>query len=210
MFRFLGRMAVCHAGVICLTWAAIAIALTIIAPSWRAKAQDDDVRFLPADTPSVRAHQLLEQAFPQDVSASRALFCIERPETPLTQTDLALVDRLISTLQTLKRDEPALQINGITSRQDKVIGHPLVSKDGHGTWINVALARPYLANQTRITVDRCEEVLRAELGSAGAAAPKLYVTGPAGIGRDLVTAGTDSLDRTTWATVILVIGVLLL
>ena len=128
MFRFLGRMAVRHAGIICLVWAGLAIVLTLIAPSWRAKTQDDDIHFLPAATPSVRAHQLLEQAFPQDVSASRALFCIERVESPLTATDLTLVDRLSSALQALKRDEPALQINGVTSRKTPVLGHRFVSK----------------------------------------------------------------------------------
>lgn len=209
MYRFLGRMAVRHAGIICLAWAGLAIVLTLIAPSWRAKTQDDDIRFLPADTPSLRAHQLLEQAFPQDVCACRALFCLERSEAPLTPTDLTLVDRLGTTLQTLKRDEPALQINGVTSRKDGVIGNRLVSKDGHATLIQVALATPYLANQTRITVDRCEEVLRGELLAAGPNAPKLLVTGPAGIGRDLVKAGTDSLDNTTLATIGLVIAVLL-
>ncbi len=210
MFRFLGRMAVRHAGIICFAWAGLAIVLTLIAPSWRAKAQDDDIHFLPPQTPSVRAHQLLEQSFPQDVSASRALFCIERTESPLTAADLILVDRLSSTVQTLKRDEPALQINGVTSRKTPVLGHRFVSKDGHATLIQVALATPYLANQTRLTVDRCEEIMRAELTAAGPSAPKMYVTGPAGIGRDLVTAGNDSLDHTTIATIVLVIGVLLL
>jgi RND superfamily putative drug exporter len=210
MYRFLGRLAVNHSGIICSAWVILAVALPFIAPSWRSKTQDDDIRFLPADTPSVRAHQLLEQAFPQDVCASRALFCIERTEAPLTPADMSLVDRLSSTLQHLKNVEPDLQINGITSRRDAAIGNRLVSIDGHATLIQVALATPYLANQTRLTVDRCEEALRGELMKAGSTAPKLFVTGPAGIGRDLVKAGTDSLDHTTLATIVLVIVVLLL
>lgn len=210
MFRFLGRMAVRHAGIVCLAWVGFAVLLTLIAPSWRTKTQDDDIRFLPPDTPSVRAHQLLEQAFPQDVAASRALFCIERPDAPLTADDLALVDRISGALQSLKRNEPALLINGVVSRKDGIIGNRLVSKDGHATLIQVSLATPYLANQTRTTVDRCEEVARAELKSASGKAPRMLVTGPAGIGRDLAAAGTDSLDHTTLATIILVIGVLLL
>lgn len=206
MFRFLGRLTVGHAGLICAVWAGLAVALTIVAPSWRAKSQDDDVRFLPADTPSVRAHTLLEAAFPQDVCASRAMFVVERANTPLSSDDLALVDHLTKTLQTLKRDEPALQITGVVGRTDPVLGPRLVSRDGHSALIQVSLATPYLANQTRVTVDRCEEILRAELSRDG---PRLFVTGPAGIGRDLVKAGAESLDHTTWATVALVIIVLL-
>ncbi|MBX7104344.1 MAG: MMPL family transporter [Gemmataceae bacterium] len=206
MFRFLGRLAVNHAGWICGAWVGVAIALTLIAPSWRAKAQDDDVRFLPADTPSVRAYALLEQAFPQDVCASRAMFVVERPGSPFSTEDLATVDKLTDSILQLKRDEPALQITGVAGRKDPLIGQRLISSDGHAALIQVSLATPYLANQTRVTVDRCEETLRAELGQSGLS---LYVTGPAGVGRDLVKAGTESLDQTTIATVILVIVVLL-
>jgi RND superfamily putative drug exporter len=206
MFRFLGRLAVGNSGLICAAWAGLAVALTLIAPSWRAKSQDDDVRFLPPDTPSVRAHALLEAAFPQDVSASRAMFVLERPGQPLTPLDLKIADELTAALTELRRNEPALQINGVMGRRDPMIGSRLVSKDGHATLITVALATPYLANQTRLTVDRCEEVLRAKLPADG---PNLYVTGPAGIGRDLARAGTESLDHTTFTTILLVIVVLL-
>lgn len=209
MFRLLGRTAVQHPGTICAAWLALAAGLTLIAPSWRKHSQDDDIRFLPAGTPSLRSHQLLEQAFPQDVSASRVLFAVERSDAKLSADDLALVDRMVGRLETLKRDEPALQINGLTSRKDLLIGKRLISADGHCTLIQVALATPYLAVQTRTTVDRCEEVLRDELANAGSAAPQLYATGPAGVGRDLVQAGAESLDRTTWATVGLVIVILL-
>jgi len=209
MFRLLGRTAVQHPGTVCAAWLAMAAALTVIAPSWRKHSQDDDIRFLPAGTPSLRAHQLLERAFPQDVSASRVLFAVERAEGKLTADDLALADRMVGRLEALKRDEPALQINGLTSRKDLLIGKRLVSADGHCTLIQVALATPYLAVQTRTTVDRCEEVLREELSKVGSAAPRLYATGPAGVGRDLVQAGAESLDRTTWATVGLVVIILL-
>lgn len=209
MFRFLGRFAATHPGKICAGWLVVAIVLTVIAPSWRKNAQDDDIHFLPAGTPSLRSHELLEQAFPQDVCASKALFAIERKDGKLTPCDLAIVDRLIDRLQRLQRDEPALQINGVTSRKDGPVGSRLNSTDGQCTLIQVALATPYLAAQTRTTVDRCEEVLREEIDAAGPCVPMLYVTGPAGVGRDLVKAGTESLDQTTIATVVLVIGVLL-
>lgn len=209
MFRFLGRLAVTHPGKVLASWLFAAVVLTVIAPSWRKQAQDDDIHFLPPGTPSLRSHQLLEQAFPQEVCASRALFAIERKGDKLTPSDFGLVDRMSARLQKLQRDEPALQINGVTSRKDGAAGARLTSTDGNCTLIQVALATPFLANQTRTTVDRCEQVLREEFATAGAGVPNLYVTGPAGVGRDLVKAGTESLDQTTIATVILVIGVLL-
>ena len=59
-------------------------------------------------------------------------------------------------------------------------------------------------------MDRAEQVVRKRLAEAGADAPQLYVTGHAGIGRDLVRASANGLDSTTLATVILVIVILLI
>ena len=77
MFDFLGRLATNHPWKICAAWLVLAIGLTAIAPRLQCKTQDDDIRFLPPTTPSVRAFRLLEQAFPQDVFASRAIFTLE-------------------------------------------------------------------------------------------------------------------------------------
>jgi putative drug exporter of the RND superfamily len=210
MFDRLGRLAVRHPGKICVAWLALAVVLTAVAPNWRTQAQDDDVRFLPASSASVRGLNLLERAFPKDVFASRAVFAVERPDAPLTPADLGLVDRLVAALEQLRRDEPALGIGGVVSRRDGLIGGRLTSADGHCTLIQLSLATPYLAVQTRTAVDRAEAKLREVLTAAGPDAPRLYATGPAGIGRDLVRASAESLDHTTWATVALVVVVLLL
>src|SRR5688572_12642964 len=99
MFDLLGRCAANHPWKICAAWLVVAAGLTAVAPSWRTQAQDDDIRFLPPDTPSVRAHWLLEQAFPQDVAASKAILALERPDSPLTDNDFALVDDIVAALE---------------------------------------------------------------------------------------------------------------
>jgi RND superfamily putative drug exporter len=210
MYDRLGRWATHHPLKVCGAWVALAVGLSLAAPSWRNHSQDDDIRFLPASCPSVRGFQLLEQSFPQDVFASRAVVAVERPDGPLAPADFALVDRLARALDELRRAEPQLGITGVTSHCDGLIGSRLVSADRHSTLIQLSLATPYLAVQTRTTVDRAEEVARAVLASAGPDAPQLYITGPAGIGRDLVRASAESLDHTTLATVTLVVVVLLL
>src|SRR4029079_1702521 len=86
----------------------------------------------------------------------------------------------------------------------------LISADKHCTLIQMSLATPYLALQTREVVDKAEAKARVIVARAGFAAPRLYLTGPAGVGRDLVKAGAESLDQTTIATVALVVVVLLL
>ena len=210
MFDFLGRLAANHPRKVCLAWVVAAVALTLVAPNWQTQSQDDDIRFLPESYPSVRAYHLLEQAFPRDVCASRAIFAVERPDAPLNRDDFALVDRLVARLNALRTEEPNLQITGVYSYRDGPVGSRLTSTDKRCTLVQLALATPYLAVQTRTTVDRAEAELRPILVEAGDAAPKMFVTGPAGIGRDLVRASAESLDHTTVATVVLVVTVLLL
>ena len=210
MFQFLGRFATRHPWKILCAWIVIAISLTAIAPNWKTQSQDDDIRFLPDRYPSVRAHQLIERAFPKDVSACRAIFAIEREEGPLTAADLELVNRLAERLQQFRLDHPSLPITGVYSYRDGPVGTRLTSNDRQCTLIQLAFSTPYLALQTREAVDRAEAALRPLLDEAGAAAPRLFTTGPAGIGRDLTKASEESLKHTTLATIVLVVVVLLL
>jgi RND superfamily putative drug exporter len=209
MFKLLGRITVAHPWIVCAAWLLCGTTAALFAPSWDRNAQDDDVRFLPERCASVRGYRLLEQSFPQDVYASRVIFTLER-DNPLTRADLDLVDGMVADLQHLKHDEPALQIGRIYSHRDPFIGKRLLSADGKCTLIQVSLATPYLAVQTRETVDRAEQIVRQRLAQRQGDAPQLFVTGPAGIGRDLIAASADSLESTTLATIVLVVVILLL
>jgi RND superfamily putative drug exporter len=210
MLKFLRRSLAAHPWAVCIGWLVAALGLTLLAPSWDSRTADDDIRFLPARCPSVRGYHLLRQAFPQDVFASRAILAVERPDRPLADADLDLVDRCIGSIERLQREEPDLKIGRIYSHRDPFIGGRLVSEDRQCVLIQVALPTPYLALQTRKTVDRLEAAVRPLFDEAGPGAPRLLVTGPAGVGRDLLCASARSLDFTTLATVLLVLVVLLL
>lgn len=209
MFSFLGRLTTTHPWLCCLVWIVAAGALWLTAPAWDTHTQDDDIRFLPARCPSVRGYLLLEKAFPQDVFASRVIFAVERPSSPLTARDFERVDRLVDELHRLREEEPGLQIGKITSYRDGVIGSRLISADRQCTLVQTSLGTPFLAIQTRMTVDRAEVRLRQRFGQTNDGL-RLMVTGPAGIGRDLTQASADGLEGTTLATIILVIVVLLM
>jgi putative drug exporter of the RND superfamily len=210
MFKLLGRFTAAHPWKICAAWLFLGLVLTFVAPAWDTSTQDDDVHFLPARCAGVRGYQLLAQAFPQDVFASRLILAVERPDAALTDADFGLVDQLVADLNQLRQDEPALQLARVNSCKDAFVGKRLVSADRHCTLIQVSLGTPYLALQTRRTVDRVEALVRPRIAALGQAAPNLFVTGPAGVGRDLTRASADSLEGTTLATVILVVVILLL
>jgi putative drug exporter of the RND superfamily len=211
MFDLLGRWAAGHPWRIAALWLLVGVGLTLLAPAWDGRAHDDDVRFLPARCDSVRGYQLLGEAFPRDLCASQVVFAVERASGEgLTAADLDLVDAVASDLRRLADSDPDLGIKKVLSHRDPFIGRKLLSEDRRCTLIQVALGTPYQALQTKAAVDHAEEVAQARLREAGPGAPALYTTGPAGVGRDLLTAGGASLDRTTLATFLLVVVVLLL
>ena len=208
MFSFVGRMTARHPALVCAAWAFVLAAVSVFAPSWDTQAQDDDIRFVPERFTSVRAYQILSQAFPDGVSACKALFAIERDETPLGDKDFALVDHLVGDLERLRQSEPALKLGKIESYKDGLIGCRLTSGDRQCTLVQVNLASPYLAIASQTAVERAEKCVRKRLSHV-ADGPHVYVTGAAGIGRDLVKAAGASLDGTMWATIALVVVVLL-
>jgi RND superfamily putative drug exporter len=210
MFERLGRLTASRPWFICACWLVVGVALTLVAPDWDTRAQDDDIRFLPERCPSVRGYQLLQRAFPSEVFASRLVFAVERDEQPLTDADLELVARLVADLEGLRKAAPELSIGKVTSCHDGIIGSRLTSQDRHCTLIQVPLSSPFLALQTQAAVDRASEVLHKRMAAAGSGAPHLYATGSAGVGHDLLRACGDSLEGTTAATILLVVIVLLL
>jgi RND superfamily putative drug exporter len=223
MFKYLGRVTATHPWLICLAWLIVASVVGFVAPKWDERAADDDIRFLPARCDSVKGHLLLEQACPQDVFASRLILAVERADSRLTSDDFAFVDEIATDLLRLRQDDPSLQIARICTYRDPILGKRLVSSDGRCTLVQVSLSTPYLAVQTRTTVDTIQcrvgrgvGAHRAKMvGLEDSAHPAqvsdldVHLTGPAGIGRDLIAASANSLESTTLATVILVVAILL-
>src|SRR5262245_65067358 len=110
MFRHLGRLTASYPKTICVLWAAAGLLLTLVAPHWDTRTQDDDIRFLPDRFTSVRAYQMLEKAFPDDVHASHVVFAFERAEAPLTDADFRLIDQFVKELEQLRQEAPELKL----------------------------------------------------------------------------------------------------
>jgi putative drug exporter of the RND superfamily len=208
MFYRLGQFAAHKSWIICAAWLVLGAALTVIAPAWDTQTQDDDVRFVPERFTSVRAYQLLEKAFPEDVFASRAVFAIEREDSGLTPADFQLVEALIKDIEQLRQSRPDLKIGKIDSFQSGIVGWRMISADQQCTLVQVSLETPYMAIGTKNTVEIMDEVVKKRC-AGGPTGLQVHTTGSAGIGRDLTKAAGDSLDHTTWATIILVVVVLL-
>jgi len=209
MFYRLGSFSARKSWLVCVGWLLAGLALTAIAPAWDTQAEDDDVRFVPERFTSVRAYQLLEKAFPEDVFASRVVFAFEREEGTLTSDDFKLIDLLIQDIDQFRIDAPDLKIGKIDAYNSGLLGWRMVSSDQQCTLVQVSLGTPFLAIATMHAVERMDEVVKKRLDTIELNGLQVHTTGSAGIGRDLTKVCGDSLDHTTWATIILVIVVLL-
>src|SRR5581483_255302 len=196
MHHLAGRWAVRRPWVVCLAWAAVAAGLTLVGPP-RPVADPPD---LPATSASARGYDLLHRAFPRDAFASRAVVTIERPDGPLSAGDFALADRIAAELDDLRR-EPQLGIGTIDAHRDG-----LTSADGQATLIRVSLDHAMQAPRTSEAVGRIEAIVRQALATAGSAAPRVSVSGPAVVAR----AAGPALHPSTVTWVLLVAPALLL
>ena len=122
MFTLLGRVVARFAWLICLSWLVAGVVLWWLAPAWDSRTQDDDIHFLPARCASVRGYRLLQEAFPQEVFASRLILVVERQESPLEASDLNLVDEVVTRIHRLRDERPDLKILKVYSHRDAFIG----------------------------------------------------------------------------------------
>lgn len=195
-----------------LAWIALAVVLSRVAPPWSTVSRDDDVRFFPPEYASVVGRGLLERGFPANVTDSSIVIIAERAGGPLTRSDLSFFDRLTRRLRRLQREREDLKIKDIVDRREPVIGERLRATSPTGGEIaltGIQLASTFISKQARIAGDHILELVR----DYQALAPEgltLGITGSAAVGHDSNVASNESIEATTWATILLVVTILLI
>jgi RND superfamily putative drug exporter len=216
MFHSLARLVNTRGWILFVGWLAVTAGLFLIAPKWESVTRDDDVGFFPPGYPTVVGQALLKRGFPRDVASSQAVVVVERADGALRPGDKAYLESLSTRLGRLMLDEPKLGIKQVVDHRLPFLGPRLDSKPGHAlgggpgqaSLILVSLNGTYVAKQTRLAVDRIQEVLDAfEKPPKGL---QTSMTGSAAVGRDMNRAAISSVSKTTWATISLVVIILLL
>ena len=197
VFDLIARLVNRHGWLVLLAWIGLAVTLRSLAPSWDEVSRDDDVRFFPPGSLSVAGLNLLERGFPK-VTDSAAVVVVERPDAALSAADRAFVARLVERLEGLIG--PGSKVAAVTDVGDPFMESILVGGSGEaGTGqaalTLVAIDATYLSKQTRLTVNRLEEVL-ADLGPEAPAGLNLALTGSAVVGHDM----NDRVERTASTT----------
>lgn len=199
------RGVVCrHPGWVLGAWVLVASAVYALAPDLTTLAAEGQSRMLGRDAESRRAAELVRRAWPDQTYGSLAVSVLHR-EGGLTDADRAFARDLAKRFQEgANRPRPVLRVLGPDSPEE--IAQRLQSADGTVTLIAVPIASPFVSPRTQTAISWLQDI-------AAAPAPaglEVRWTGDAVLGRDFMTNVQTSLDRAALATVILLMGVLLL
>lgn len=94
MFHRFGRLIATYWWAVIVGWCVLLLVIRGIAPPWDEVTRDGDLAYLPQDRPSLRAEEILEEAFPDNRAKSQVCLVLARPNGLLRQEDLNVADRL--------------------------------------------------------------------------------------------------------------------
>ncbi len=207
MVKFIAR----HWLVVIGGWIVLATGMHLVAPRWQDVAQDGDLAYLPDRMPSVQGERLLAAAFPQFKDKSQIAVVVERTAGAMQPGDLEVTNRLVERFEELTGELPIVDV---WNRNSEVVGDKLTSRvtqTGQATLIVLRLSNEFMATDNMRVLNRVIEVLdNARAADSYPAGLQLGVTGSAALGGDMLRSAAESIRNTEWATIGLVIVILLL
>jgi RND superfamily putative drug exporter len=211
MFGSIAEIVTRRGWIVVLCWILFAAVLAFVAPPWSSVSRDDDVRFFPPDYQSVVGRGLLERGFPDDVTDSSVVVVAERPRGKLTRSDLSWTDRVTRAIRRIQTEHPELGLKKIVDRNEPVIGERLRlfnPEKGEIALTGIQLKSTFVSKQSRLAVNQILETIE-DYKTLAPEGLNVGITGSAAVGRDSNTAANSSIEATTWATILLVIAILL-
>ena len=189
---------------ILIVWTIAAVSAFLFAPKLSEVGINDDSQFLPADTESTQARDIIKNQFytAPDAAASTIQIVIEDTQG-LGDADNAFARNLRDWL--LSSSGPTAIKTVATVFDNPALETVLISSDKTVMLINVGLSTPSLDASSKTAVD----AIRAYV--AGNVHPgNIYVTGQVAISKDLFESINNTIDRTTLVTIGLVAVLLLI
>jgi RND superfamily putative drug exporter len=205
MFDRLGRLVLSLRFVLVLGWLVAAAVLGVLGPSLAKAGSADETSFLPRDSESLGARRVIAGSFPSDSAPTVALIVFSRT-SGLTDADRAAIEGLRTYFE--GSGHPAGVLRYVTAEHTTSLSSMFRSTDGVVELARLDMSTPAFLPETNATIID----VRAHLAEPGVLPAGLtaQLTGQAAIGRDYLRAIQDGTDRTTMATILLVVIVLLL
>lgn len=201
MFKKLADLVIKFRIPIVIFWVAAAIAMVLWAPSLSKTGKMEQSGFLPANTESHEASELISKYFPQ-AEAGTSGTLVFYDAGGLSSEDMAYARQVQDWLLSKPADVPVTSVTSVFNSPE--LSSRLVSPDKTTMLMNVGLE----TGPQESSMSTAVKAIRDHLAGAPQGL-EVHVSGAAGIYSDLFSSLTDSIDLTTIITVILVVVLLL-
>eukprot|EP00913_Durusdinium_trenchii_P008886 g8352.t1 len=200
--------------------------------AWDDVIDDGEFRYIPDNYPSRQGEALFQSAFTSDLYGSSIAIVVRResPEHGLQEQDYEFVRRVLKPrLEQIDKDELAEYrktvdrdaesvVTQILTPDDTGVGELLVSDDKQAMLLVIGLRTEFQERRNEGIVRRVEELIakngelhnRKKKDQHIPAGLDLTFSGSAAVGRDMRVAAEESADATHVATLLLVVGLLLI
>ncbi len=201
MFEKIGGFAVKFKFWLVAAWIILAVLMFLFAPSLSEVGSIDESTFLPADSQSLQARELIAEYFPDSVAGS-TMSLVFFDAGGLDDADMAYAQQITDWLAS---GETPFVVESVTSVfTDPELSSRLVSPDSTTMIVNAGLEKTaYDAGAADVVEAAREHIVGTPEGL------EVYVSGQMAIYADLNEALLKSIDLTTIVTIILIVVLLL-
>lgn len=232
MFGTLGTLISRRWPLILLGWVVVFGAIVTVSPRWDDVIDDGEFRYIPDRYPSRQGEALFRSAFTTDLYGSSIAIIVRResPDGGLQPRDREFVRNVLKPrLEQIDKAElreyrettdPDAEsvVTQILTPDDVGVGELLVSDDKQAMLLVMGLRTEFQERRNEGIVRRVEQLVSkdGELHQPNSKDQRippgldLSFSGSAAVGRDMRVAAEDSADATHVATLLLVIGLLLI
>lgn len=200
MYRRLASFAFRQRWVVIGIWVLLAVVMAVWAPPLQKVGITDQESFLPSGAPSVKAGQVIAEKFPTDSAVGDTIVFFRA--TGLTDDDMAYARSVEDWLASADAPDEVSRVVSVFSNPE--LAPMLKSSDGTAMLMSVEFSTAVSSAPTHAAVNR----IRAHLQDHPSGL-EVYTAGSASVARDTLETVKRSLDRTTWATIALVVVILL-
>jgi len=187
--------------IVLLIWIALAVVSALFAPNLQTIIRQTEQKFIPSDSESIQAKQLLELIDPSDKAKANALIAFHR-DGGITAADDKWLQDIMKKLQDRKTE---LGIASILSKFDNPdLSSKFVSKDNTTQMVMIGFERADYDALTQESVDKVRDLVGVHPEGA-----EVNLTGSAPISKDFQQSSADGLKKTEVLTVGLVLVILL-
>jgi RND superfamily putative drug exporter len=205
MFKRLGHMVSDHPLICISCWIIVALLLAALSPDPARLKFSEPASLVPVDAPINRAMALHREAFPNQASQSQAVLLFHRPGG-LRASDREFIGLLALELAAEGRrpDQEAWRVRA--AAQEPYLQLRLRSTDGEAEMVVVDLDVIFVTSRATKAVESIEQIFRGRLPDG----LTCEVTGSAGLGREHNIRSRQALERTTLASIVAVLVLLIM